>query len=207
MDDSAPDAVVCLGVAPVLFFGGVRVRQVLRVPSGIEITIAGLFRQIASLNADDISFIFKAAHAKPFRQPVGELLGKAFAGQYSQGRRIVTRNSVDFWKIKQGCFRDKFIQAAINARMHSIDLDLLILCAEELNESKKMGVYPSPHLVCGSYVFGEVLNGWTPGSDAPPPPDVCDELPETNSGGGWIWQPGLRWDEQARKFVKNADSD
>jgi len=179
----------------------------LRVPSGIEITLAGLFRQIARLEPDDISFIFKAAHAKRYRQPVGEMLGKAFAGKYNARRRDVTKNSADFWKIQGGSFRSKFIQAAVNARMHGLDLDLLILRAEELSRSKGMGAYPTPHLVCGSYVFGEVLNGWTPGGDAPPPPDKRDVLPETDDDGGWIWQPGLTWDEASGEFVKDVNGD
>lgn len=180
----------------------------LRVPSGTEITLTGLFRQIAYLTAADTRFIFSAAHAKPFRQPVGELLGKAFAGLYNRRREGVTRSRADFWKLQRGSFRPKFIEAAVNAKIHDLDPEMLILRAEELSRSKRMGSYPTPHLVCGPYVFGEVLNGWTPGGDAPPPPDRVEDLGCVDQGEeSWIWQPGYRWDEGRGRFVKDDDTE
>lgn len=178
--------------------------QSLKVPSGVKITITGLFRQIASLKSDDINYIFENKRAKKFRQPIGELLGKAFAGRYNLRRKSITKNNIDFWKLKRGNFRKKFIETAINAKIHGIDLDLIILCAEELAQKMKLGSYPSPHLVCGEYVFGEVINGWSPGEGDPPPPDVQDELPDTDKNEDWIWQPGLVWSEQAGEFVKDV---
>jgi hypothetical protein len=178
----------------------------LRVPSGAEITLTSLFRQIAYLTAQDIRFIFSAAHAKPYRQPVGELIGRAFAGMYNRRRQGVTKSHADFWKLSGGAYREKFIQAAVNARAHDIDPEMLILRAEALARSKQMGCYPTPHLVCGSYVFGEVLNGWTPGGEAPPPPDAVEDLGCADAGEeSWLWQPGYRWDDEAGAFVRDDD--
>jgi hypothetical protein len=180
----------------------------LRVPSGVKITVNGLFRQVATLTSGDVQFIFSAAHAVKFRQPVGELLGKAFAGLYNRRRKNVTGKQIDFWKLRGGSFRPKFIHAAVSAKAHNLDPEILLLRAEELSKSKKLGAYPPPHLVCGDYVFSEVLNGWSPGGDDPPPPDVKDDLGKVDCGEStWIWQPGYRWDENTGEFVKDADSD
>jgi hypothetical protein len=180
----------------------------LRVPSGVEITLTGLYRQIAYLTADDIRFIYSNAHAKLYRQAVGELLGKAFAGLYNRRREGVTRSRADFWKLQRGAFRPKFIEAAVNAKIHEVDAELLILRAEELARSKQMGCYPTPHLVCGAYVFGEVLNGWTPGGSTPPPPDKVEDLGVADHGDeSWIWQPGYSWCGASGRFVRDADSD
>lgn len=182
--------------------------QSLRVPSGVELTLTGLFRQVAYLTPDDVRFIMTAAHAKKFRKPVGELLGKAFAGLYNRKREASGAKRADFWKLQRGGFRKRFIQAAVNARMHNLDPELLILRAVELSRSKQMGCFPTPHLVCGDYVFGEVLNGWTPGGDAPPPPDSVDDLGTAECGDeSWIWQPGYEWDSESGKFVRDGDSD
>ena len=179
----------------------------LRVPSGIEITLTGLFRQIAYLTAQDVNFVFTAAHAKPFRAAVGEMLGKAFAGAYNRRREEVTKSRSDFWKLQRGAYRKKFIEAAVNAKTHDIDPDLLILRAEELARSKRMGCFQTPALICGPYIFGEVLNGWTPGGgDEPAPPDVTDDLGTVDHGDeSWLYQPGYRWDESSRCFVKLDD--
>jgi hypothetical protein len=178
----------------------------LRVPSGIEITLTGLFRQIAYLTAKDVNFVFSAAHAKPFRKPVGELLGKAFAGMYNRRREDVTKSRSDFWKLQRGAYRKKFIDAAVNAKTHDIDPEILILRAEDLARSKQMGCYPTPHLVCGPYIFGEVLNGWTPGGDEPPPPDAPEDLGSSDHGEeSWLFQPGYSWNEDAKCFVKDDD--
>lgn len=177
----------------------------LRLPSGNEVTFTGLFRQVASITAEDMQFILSAAHAKPYRQPIGELLGKAFAGLYNQRREQITKIRVaDFWKVRNGAFRAKFTEAAINAKAHGLDTLMLILRAEDLARTKRMGCYPAPNLVCGPYVFGEVLNGWTPGGDAPPPPDKVEELTlEDHGDESWIWQPGYRWDVSRGRFVKD----
>jgi hypothetical protein len=178
----------------------------LRLPSGIEITIPGLFRQLATLTSEDIDYVFTSRKAKAYRQPIGELLGKAFAGLYNRRRQAITRSNVNFWKLKNGSFKKKFIQTAVNARIHNLDLDMLILRAEILSRSKRMGCYPSPHLVCGDYVFGEVLNGWTPAGDEPPAPDVIDDLGTIDQGNAeWIWQPGHKWDEKSGKFVRDDE--
>lgn len=177
----------------------------LQVPSGVEISLAALFRQVAGLTAEDLRFIFLSTsrRAKKFRKPIGELLGKAFAGLYNRRRQKVTGSRIDFWKLKSGGFKAKFIETAVNARIHGVNLEIILLCAEDLTQRKKMGKFPSPHLVCGSYVFGEVLNGWKPSGMEPTPPDEAEDLGVSDHGAGtWIWQPGYHWNDKAGQFTK-----
>lgn len=172
----------------------------IHVPSGVEISLTALFRQVASLTPEDIDWIFITPSAKPFRKPVGELLGRSFASLYNSRRvKAMAGRALDFWKLRSGAFRSKFIDAAVNARRCGLDFEMLMLCAEAFVRKSKHSKFPAPSLACGDYVFGEVLNGWTPVDDAPAPADVIDELPPGE--GGWTWEPGTRWDEKTGMFV------
>ncbi len=172
----------------------------IQVPSGVEISLTALYRQVATLTAEDVDWIFITPSAKDFRKPVGELLGRSFASLYNARRaNVMSGRALDFWKLRSGTYRPKFIGAAVAARRTGLDFELLMLCAEAFTRKSKHSKYPAPSLACGDYVYGEVLNGWTPVDDAPAPADVVDELPPGE--GGWTWEPGTHWDEESGMFV------
>jgi hypothetical protein len=179
--------------------------SVLELPSGAELSLSGLYRQVSHLTQADVQFVFSAPAAIKFRKPLGEMLGRAFASLYNRRRALRTRSQVDFWTVKSGAFKEKFTQTAVSARVSGVDTDRLIQRAEDLARTSKMHCYPSPHLVCGAYVFGEVLNGWTPVGYHAPPPDESDKMEMVDAGTDtWIYQPGYKWDADAKRFVKDA---
>lgn len=178
----------------------------LLLPSGVEITLVSLLMQVSSLTSEDVEFIFETGRAKKFRKPIAEFLGKAFSGSYSHRRKIVTGKYLDFWKLRRGAFQKKFRETAIDAKQNGINIQHLILCAEDFARLKRLG-YPTPNLVCGSYVFSTVINGWVPEINEVIPQDEQEEIETTKEQGetSWIWQPGFAWNEELGQFVKSGN--
>lgn len=172
------------------------------LPSGIEVSQASLYKHIKDLSKEDIQAINTEPTLKTLKPKMREILGMSFARLYRQRREEKIGIDVDWWKISKGKYQSFFSEAAIRARIHGLDPENLIFVSERLARNRGLK-FPTPHLVCGSWAFAEVIN--MPTDDAPicpinqPQPEL---VPEDHGSSSWIWQPGYEWDSSKGEFVR-----